>query len=179
MSRIGKQSIVIPSGVEVIIDGRKVTTKGPKGTLEVKLPLGINVELKENTIAQLSKINCTIFFNQAFGIGNKAKSEAEVTQILDKLKFASDKLPIIGHKKFSQTTYWVSVKKAQADLETFKTAFEKQQVALQQQLQEQQEVVQQEGQNQQLNLPTPPPAQLEEKIELDEEQASPGAQLQQ
>ena len=50
MSRIGKQPVGIPSGVEVIIDGRKVTTKGPKGTLEVKLPLGINVELKENTI---------------------------------------------------------------------------------------------------------------------------------
>src|SRR2546430_6732030 len=34
MSRIGKQPIEIPSGVEVQIDGSRVTVKGPRGTLE-------------------------------------------------------------------------------------------------------------------------------------------------
>ena len=33
MSRIGKKPIAIPQGVEVTIDGHKVTVKGPKGTL--------------------------------------------------------------------------------------------------------------------------------------------------
>ena len=33
MSRIGKQPIPVPSGVEVSIDGATVTVKGPKGTL--------------------------------------------------------------------------------------------------------------------------------------------------
>ena len=33
MSRIGKQPILIPSGVEVSIDGQQVSVKGPKGTL--------------------------------------------------------------------------------------------------------------------------------------------------
>ena len=33
MSRIGKQPITVPSGVEVKVDGREVTVKGPKGTL--------------------------------------------------------------------------------------------------------------------------------------------------
>lgn len=33
MSRIGKKPIAIPQGVEVNIDGHKVTVKGPKGTL--------------------------------------------------------------------------------------------------------------------------------------------------
>ncbi len=33
MSRIGKLPIAVPSGVEVTIDGRDVTVKGPKGTL--------------------------------------------------------------------------------------------------------------------------------------------------
>lgn len=70
-------------------------------------------------------------------------------------------------------------KQAQADLETFKEAYVEQQTLLQQQLQEQQQGLQQQDQNQQLNLPTPPPAQLEKKIELNEEQASPGAELQQ
>jgi len=34
MSRIGKQPIPVPSGVEVTIDGPRVTVKGPKGTLQ-------------------------------------------------------------------------------------------------------------------------------------------------
>jgi large subunit ribosomal protein L6 len=33
VSRIGKQPIPVPSGVEVIIEGNKVTVNGPKGTL--------------------------------------------------------------------------------------------------------------------------------------------------
>lgn len=33
MSRIGKQPVTIPAGVEVKIDGHKVTVKGPKGEL--------------------------------------------------------------------------------------------------------------------------------------------------
>ena len=34
MSRIGNKHIVIPEGVEVKLDGQKITVKGPKGTLE-------------------------------------------------------------------------------------------------------------------------------------------------
>ena len=33
MSRIGKNPIAIPAGVDVVIDGQNVTVKGPKGTL--------------------------------------------------------------------------------------------------------------------------------------------------
>ena len=33
MSRIGKNPIIIPQGVEVKIDDHTVTVKGPKGTL--------------------------------------------------------------------------------------------------------------------------------------------------
>jgi large subunit ribosomal protein L6 len=43
MSRIGKQPITIPSGVEVTIDGSHVTVKGPKGTLEHDLPADIAI----------------------------------------------------------------------------------------------------------------------------------------
>ena len=34
MSRIGNRVLTIPAGVEVNVDGNKVTVKGPKGTLE-------------------------------------------------------------------------------------------------------------------------------------------------
>jgi len=43
MSRIGKQPIPVPSGVEVSIDGTHVTVKGPKGTLEHRTPPTIAV----------------------------------------------------------------------------------------------------------------------------------------
>ena len=35
MSRIGKQPIVVPSGVDVRVNGGRATVKGPNGTLEV------------------------------------------------------------------------------------------------------------------------------------------------
>ena len=43
MSRIGKQPITIPSGVEVTLDGSHVTVKGPKGTLEYDAPADITI----------------------------------------------------------------------------------------------------------------------------------------
>ncbi len=43
MSRIGKQPIPIPSGVEVTLDGSHVTVKGPRGTLEHDAPEGITI----------------------------------------------------------------------------------------------------------------------------------------
>ncbi len=43
MSRIGKQPITIPSGVEVSISGQHVAVKGPKGTLELDAPGEIEI----------------------------------------------------------------------------------------------------------------------------------------
>jgi len=43
MSRIGKAPIPIPSGVDVNVAGNEVTVKGPKGTLERRLPSDITV----------------------------------------------------------------------------------------------------------------------------------------
>ena len=44
MSRIGKQPIAIPSGVDVTIDGQNLSVKGPKGTLtlDVREPLKVS-----------------------------------------------------------------------------------------------------------------------------------------
>jgi large subunit ribosomal protein L6 len=43
MSRIGKSPIPVPSGVDVTIAGRRVTVKGPKGTLERDIPGSITI----------------------------------------------------------------------------------------------------------------------------------------
>jgi large subunit ribosomal protein L6 len=44
MSRIGKLPVTVPSGVDVTIEGRKVTVKGPKGTLSHTVIDPITVE---------------------------------------------------------------------------------------------------------------------------------------
>ena len=41
MSRIGKQPITVPSGVDVTIDGTNVAVKGPKGQLELDIVGGV------------------------------------------------------------------------------------------------------------------------------------------
>ncbi|RZQ64117.1 50S ribosomal protein L6 [Amycolatopsis suaedae] len=50
MSRIGKQPIAVPSGVDVKIDGQHITVKGPKGTLEHTVAEPITVELNDGTL---------------------------------------------------------------------------------------------------------------------------------
>lgn len=50
MSRVGKKPILIPGGVEVKIDGRKVTVKGPKGQLSQGFRKEIKVEIEDNKV---------------------------------------------------------------------------------------------------------------------------------
>ena len=45
MSRIGNKPITVPAGVEVKVDGSKVTVKGPKGTLEREISPKMEVSL--------------------------------------------------------------------------------------------------------------------------------------
>ena len=50
MSRIGKAALAVPSGVEVLISGAAVTVKGPKGTLQRELPVGVSARRDENNV---------------------------------------------------------------------------------------------------------------------------------
>ena len=43
MSRIGRTPVPVPTGVEITVEGRELTVKGPKGTLERRLPGDISV----------------------------------------------------------------------------------------------------------------------------------------
>jgi len=47
MSRIGKQPVAVPDGVQVKLDGRHVEVKGPKGTLTCVLPALIDASLAD------------------------------------------------------------------------------------------------------------------------------------
>lgn len=43
MSRVAKKPITLPSGVDIKIDGQKVSVKGPKGALEVEMHPTVNI----------------------------------------------------------------------------------------------------------------------------------------
>jgi large subunit ribosomal protein L6 len=43
MSRIGRSPVPVPSGVEITVEGRELTVKGPKGILERRIPGDIAV----------------------------------------------------------------------------------------------------------------------------------------
>src|SRR6201998_3378999 len=48
MSRIGKQPIPVPAGVDVTIEGQNVSVKGPKGTLNLTVAEPISVARNED-----------------------------------------------------------------------------------------------------------------------------------
>jgi large subunit ribosomal protein L6 len=48
MSRIGKQPVLIPAGVDVSIEGQNVSVKGPKGTLALAVAEPITVSRAED-----------------------------------------------------------------------------------------------------------------------------------
>jgi large subunit ribosomal protein L6 len=46
MSRIGKQPVAIPQGVQFTLDGRTLVCKGPKGTTKLALAEGISAKIE-------------------------------------------------------------------------------------------------------------------------------------
>ena len=50
MSRIGNKPITVPEGIDVKIDGQKITVKGPKGTLEREVNSNISIKLENGEI---------------------------------------------------------------------------------------------------------------------------------
>lgn len=74
MSRIGKQPIQIPEGVEVKIDDNLVVVKGPKGELTQELHPEIAIEIKDKEVlvklAEKSKKSSAIWGTYRALIGN-------------------------------------------------------------------------------------------------------------
>lgn len=57
MSRIGRRPIAVPSGVEVSLDDRLVTVKGPKGTLTHTVVAPISIAREEDGTLQVTRPN--------------------------------------------------------------------------------------------------------------------------
>jgi large subunit ribosomal protein L6 len=50
MSRIGRNPVPVPAGVETVVDGLNVRVSGPKGALEATMPVGVLVHSEGDTV---------------------------------------------------------------------------------------------------------------------------------
>ena len=92
MSRIGRMPITVPSGVDVTIDGRTVTVKGPKGELSRELHPDIAVSREDGSIVvtrpteqkthkQLHGLTRTLVNNMVVGVTDGYRKGLEITGV--------------------------------------------------------------------------------------------------
>ena len=92
MSRIGRLPIPVPSAVDVTIDGRQVTVKGPKGTLSRSLHPDMSVRQEDGTIVvsrpteqkthkQLHGLTRTLVNNMVVGVTDGYRKGLEITGV--------------------------------------------------------------------------------------------------
>lgn len=92
MSRIGRQPIAVPAGVDVTIDGSTVTVKGPKGTLTRTVHGNMNVAMENGEIkvtrpdeSNLNKslhgLTRTLISNMVIGVTQGYTKELEVNGV--------------------------------------------------------------------------------------------------
>jgi len=92
MSRIGRLPIAIPATVDVTIDGRNVTVKGPKGTLSRSLHPDITVSREDGTLVvtrpteqkthkQLHGLTRTLVSNMVVGVTDGYRKGLEITGV--------------------------------------------------------------------------------------------------
>ena len=92
MSRIGRLPVEIPGGVDVTLDGRAVSVKGPKGTLALELtpPIEItrdNGTLKvtrpndEGSVRALHGLSRTLIANMVTGVTDGYRKTLEIVGV--------------------------------------------------------------------------------------------------
>ena len=92
MSRIGRLPIAVPSTVDVTIEGRQVTVKGPKGTLSRELHPDMSVAKEDGTIVvtrpteqkthkQLHGLTRTLVNNMVVGVTDGYRKGLEITGV--------------------------------------------------------------------------------------------------
>jgi large subunit ribosomal protein L6 len=92
MSRIGRLPITVPSGVDVTIDGRQVTVKGPKGSLTRTLHPDMRVSQEDGSLVvtrpteqrthkQLHGLTRTLVNNMVVGVTDGYRKGLEITGV--------------------------------------------------------------------------------------------------
>ena len=105
MSRIGRLPIPVPSGVDVTIDGRNVTVKGPKGTLSRALHPDMTISREDGTLVvtrpteqkthkQLHGLTRTLVNNMVVGVTDGYRKGLEITGVGYRAALSGKKLQL-------------------------------------------------------------------------------------
>ena len=92
MSIIGNKPITVPAGIDVTIDGQKITVKGPKGTLERTVNDNISIKLENGVIVvarpndekenrSLHGLTRTLINNMIEGVSNEFSKQLEINGV--------------------------------------------------------------------------------------------------
>ena len=105
MSRIGRLPIPVPSGVDVTIEGRQVTVKGPKGTLSRALHPDMTLSREDGTLVvtrpteqkshkQLHGLTRTLVNNMVVGVTDGYRKGLEITGVGYRAALSGKKLQL-------------------------------------------------------------------------------------
>ena len=105
MSRIGRLPIPVPSGVDVTIDGRQVTVKGPKGTLSRALHPDMTLSREDGTLVvtrpteqkthkRLHGLTRTLVNNMVVGVTDGYRKGLEITGVGYRAALSGKKLQL-------------------------------------------------------------------------------------
>jgi len=104
MSRIGKKLIDIKEGVIVKLEGHKLEVAGPKGKLDIKVPFGLKVEIKDNKIfvknskpklkffKALHGLTRTLIANMIYGVTEGFSKTLKIVGVGYRVSLEGDKL---------------------------------------------------------------------------------------
>ncbi|MCX5856511.1 MAG: 50S ribosomal protein L6 [Deltaproteobacteria bacterium] len=114
MSRIGKKPILMPAGIKIIQNNANLSVQGPKGTLSLKVPQGIEVALEDKTIVvkktsddrnarSYHGLVRTLIENMVTGVSAGFEKKLEISGVGYRAEASSDKLKlVIGYSSPSE-----------------------------------------------------------------------------
>src|SRR5690242_11496445 len=105
MSRIGRLPITVPAGVDVTLDGRVLTVKGPKGSLTRQLPPRMELEREGDTLTivrptetkldkSLHGLTRTLVNNMVVGVTTGYRKGLEIVGVGYRAQKVGDKLQL-------------------------------------------------------------------------------------
>ena len=109
MSRIGKQPVPVPSGVEFKVNGSTVDVKGPKGQLTRQMHPNMKIEFKDNEVTvtrptdgrmdrSLHGLTRTLISNMVQGVSNGYSKQLNIVGVGYKVALKGKDLELnLGH----------------------------------------------------------------------------------
>jgi large subunit ribosomal protein L6 len=105
MSRIGRLPITVPAGVDITLDGRVITVKGPKGTLTRELPPRMELQRDGDTLQvvrptetkqdrSLHGLTRTLVNNMVVGVTTGYRKGLEIVGVGYRAQKVGDKLQL-------------------------------------------------------------------------------------